>query len=202
MTTTTSSIFGTFETIEMVTTDKYSAVKLMYKNLKGESKHTLIFDKVFTEHPELGGVIDTLKAGDPIEMSGPKNAAGYTVVQAIKKIDKLPEAKPFTFGGKGGFKDNTVGQIKGNVVTNAVNLAIARAETDVEGMVRAALDVLQVHKQLEAMDIATIVGLKSATKASTVLSGMPKSLLPDTLQSAPIDLSTTLGKLTNKANLL
>lgn len=167
--TNTIQFFGTFRAVMPVVNGNFQGIKLSYLNRKNEVKESPSFGNTYlASHPEITTVIRELKEGDSISMDIGKNEKGFNTIYSVKKIDKIPELvhKTNSFSGKTFKKDPlaVVGQIKGNIVTNSVTLAIANAnnvkvtQTDLRA---AAMLVIDLHKDLEAMDIASLIGLKT-----------------------------------------
>lgn len=190
---------GTFISAKQVNTP-FDSVEIKYSNTKDEEKMQRFGTSFLQTKPELLETISSLESGQLIELDMTKNAKGYWQPVDIRTIEKFTEKKEYKpFGKKSEYKDNTVGQIKGNVVSNAVALAVGREEMDQAGLARAAKDVLELHRQLEAMDISSIVGLssKTDTKVSFKSSDQPMASV-----STKDILSSLNKKMTKKSELI
>lgn len=131
---------------------EWKAHKLRVVDSDGEVKTYAVSTKAapakFIEKLEVGQQV-TVTVGGQFNSVVKVSAAGAT---AGRKPSFTPSAKP-------AFKDNTQGMIKGNAISNGVQLAIARhgKGATLAHVKEATLEIISLHLELEAQSLSDAV---------------------------------------------
>lgn len=144
-----------------VLTESQKAVKLSYTTDKGKESTAHLPVSRVQKSSNLTNLVETAKAGQDIILEFEKTETGG--IGNLKTVTKgrLEKAAPtanFSGGKPNTFQqrpyvDNTVGLIKGNAVTNAVQLAIAQKDTSDLNLRKQLQAVLRLHGFAESLDI-------------------------------------------------
>lgn len=172
MTNDTMTINGTVNSINQVSTP-FDGVKLVYTTVNGKETSAL-FGTKFTDSKAGESVkeaLSNIEEGSLVQVVLKKNTAGFFNPASIKLLDKLPESKTQTnsFNKSGQTRTfDVTGQIKGNAVTNAVQLAIARKgpKTTLTELKEALNDVLDLHAHAETLNITEHLKGNSSKKST------------------------------------
>ena len=157
----------------------YKATVLEGTTLDGhEFKKNLSHD-LLDKVPSLQSAIDDLNEGDLVKIVSEKKGKYNNIRSIFKEGTKGYEAPSLaavsnTGGSTGGKSSyNTEGMIKGNAITNAVQLAIATKKTGKDDIVTLAKMMLEVHKEIESVQMSS-VGSTEVETNSTVDVNDPK----------------------------
>jgi len=147
-------------------TGTYTGTRLTYRDFKGGARDKTFTSKTLEMNPNVEAVLLGLKPNEDFTAYYVKNGDFSNVTEIVKgKQPYNPQATAST--GKGlepattGMSSNTEGQIKGNIVSNAVALAIARSPS--KGIVSSATleiaadDVLLLHAYVESKSVAKTI---------------------------------------------
>ncbi len=150
----------------------FEATKVGYTTTNGKETTALFGSKYRTK--EIQEVLGNLEAGDLVKVVLKKNDKGFFNPSTISKLSALPAPKA-SGGGKTfqntGNKTTTAydstGPIKGNAITNAVQLAIARHgnKVDLEDLKSAFDEIIELHTYAETKDINTLLHPKTESKS-------------------------------------
>lgn len=170
-------------------TETGKAIQLTYVTDKGANSKAYIAVSHVLKSSDLKTLVQTAREGDDIILTFSKTPEGKidqlkTVVKG--RLEKAPnnsfKAGTFTGTKKTPYVDNTVGMIKGNAVTNAVNLAIADQDLTELNLRKNLLKVLNLHGYAESLDIKKEMhggkGNKVITEeADDLLSGITRDVM-------------------------
>jgi hypothetical protein len=162
-----STISGTVISVEEVTTP-IDALEIKFTTTNGVEALARFPLFIVDKDSELQDTITGLKKGDLIEVtreaSQKVNKFGkpYENPVGVKLLDKLPAVKAFTpvKGSSGAYKTSNdrpgfdaSGPIKGNAITNAVNISIFQENTSLENLKENFITVLELHRYAEIIDV-------------------------------------------------
>lgn len=155
------SLFGTVVRKEKVDSP-FAGIKVIYNmSSSGKEAYTLLGTKTLQGNTELSSVIKGLTEGVKIKVDQEQKGQFFNTT-GISVVTEFPEAPKSSFGGKPFTKASsgydTAGAIKGNIVSNAVQLAIGRTggNADLDDLRKAADDVLELHRYAEKLDVAGV----------------------------------------------
>ncbi len=126
-----------------------------------------IHSKVLSNLPELQKDLQSFKTpGEGVLVMEKKD--GFNNLKRLVTPANVPAEVKTTTTAKAStgyaYKDNTAGQIKGNSITNGVNIAISQGDTSLANIVKQARLVLEAHKALDG----------AKTEEETVATEVPK----------------------------
>lgn len=155
----TMTINGTVTSITQITTP-FQATQVTYTTTNGKEARAMFGSKFTTGEQAL--ILQNLKAGDLIQVHLKKNEKGFFNATSLKTLTELPtkSTTPSSTHPNTAVKPyDATGQIKGNAVTNAVQLAIARKgpKTSQSDLQSAFDDVLSLHAYAEKIDILKVI---------------------------------------------
>lgn len=166
----TQSVTGRVDSVTYTEKDgKYGKYYIANVSLGGQTFNGLRKNKDVVEGSDVLILYETTQYGNNIVKDGIKPTSVNTSdTTKSTNTGTLSNAGPFKIAS--GSFNNTLGQIKGNSVTNAVNLAIrnkASGKVTLENLTEAFDLVLQLHKYAESVDIKEAISAGSTTKETS-----------------------------------
>ena len=158
----------------------YPGTIVTYQTASGMRNTQAFTTKTLEFNQELAADIEALLPGQEVTFCWRKNDKGFKDYVSIKQgASAAPTTQGSTattsYSSRSGGNDYTTGAIKGNTVTNAIHLAVARhgAKVTNDQLIAAADDVLYLHAYVESKDVmATIAEHKKfLTPFDATLSG-------------------------------
>lgn len=142
----------------------YEATVIEGTTSEGQEFKKNLASTLLEKMPTLAEQVESLDTGDLVKIVSQKKGKYNNIRSIYKEGDPLFNVTQATVtnissggsntGSKGGY--NPEGQIKGNAITNAVQLAIAQKTLTKEAIVANAMMLLEVHKEIEGVQLASV----------------------------------------------
>jgi predicted lactoylglutathione lyase len=134
----------------------YPGSRLTFLGPNGTQSNQAFHQVGLSKNAELAADINALEVGDDVIFTYSLNDRGFRDFKSIKKSDgtiPVEATTTSTSTKKSVNNDYTTGAIKGNSVTNAVNIAISNGDTSLEALKSAYDLVIQLHAYAEEQGI-------------------------------------------------
>lgn len=136
----------------------YPGTRITYVGPNGKSSKQAFHQVGLSKNPSLASDISALNAGDNVIFTYSINDKGFRDFVSIKLDDGTVQAAPVKSSparqtGTKSNSDYATGAIKGNSVTNAVNIAIANGDTSLDSLKSAYELVISLHAYAEERGI-------------------------------------------------
>lgn len=146
--------FGTI-TGKSTVTSPVSGLKLEFLNTNQKAEYAIFTGDAIKANSNLPQQLKAVVVGDNVKITKQEGSNGYFNPVNLEVVAELPAAKPSLrkFGGSTSSARpyDVSGQIKGNIVTNAVQHAGAGAS--LQTLQQSAELIFQLHQFVETMDI-------------------------------------------------